>query len=420
MFRLIKVFLFSGLIFLGFAASQTGAVSNVDSKINLYFFYGNGCPHCAKEEKFLNQLQKEYLNLDIKRFEVWYNRDNAKLLSDLGEQLDLNVSSVPLLIIGDRIVSGYLNDETTGEKIRSLVNDYALNGGNDIVAPILGSNNQSRDNGQCTIDCDESTCDCAEAGITKKAESSEVVNVPFLGEVKVKDISLPVLTILIGALDGFNPCAMWVLLFLVSLLLGMKDRRKMWILGVSFIASSALVYFLFLSAWLNLFLFLGFIFWIRIAIAFFAIASGAYHLRQYFKNRKGTCEVTASPKRQLFFSKLRAVIAQDNFLLALGGIIILAAAVNLVELLCSAGLPAIYTQILSLSSLPKWQYYAYLVLYIFIFMLDDLIVFILAMLALKMKAINSKYSRWANLIGGIVILIIGLLLLFRPAWLMFG
>ena len=110
----------------------------------------------------------------------------------------------------------------------------------------------------------------------------------------------------------------------------------------------------------------------------------------------------------------------DNFLIALVGIVLLAAAVNLVELVCSAGLPAVYTQVLILSGLPAWQYYVYLLLYIIFFMLDDLFVFFIAMSTLKMAFISAKYTRYSNAIGGILMLIIGILLIFRPDWLFFG
>ena len=99
---------------------------------------------------------------------------------------------------------------------------------------------------------------------------------------------------------------------------------------------------------------------------------------------------------------------------------LLAAAVNLVELVCSAGLPAVYTSVLAMSNLATWQYYSYLLFYILIFMLDDLIVFILAMSTLQIKAISSHYTKWSGWIGGILMLIIGFLLLFKPGLLMFG
>ncbi len=418
-FIILSLFLFS--LFLPFGAQQTQAKEKAD--VNLYFFYGDGCPHCAKEEVFLKELEKEKENLDVYYYETWYDYENAKLLSKIGKELDLDVSGVPILLGGDRVIIGYYNEQTTGKKIKDLI-EY-LEQGNcvDQVGQILGINSTS---GQCKDVCSDGDEDClAECGCagefgTDEPDMPQEINLPFIGQIDIQDFSLPALTILIGALDGFNPCAMWVLLFLISLLLGMENRKKMWLLGLAFIFASSAVYFLFLTAWLNLFLFLGFIFWIRIIIGLVALGSGGYHLREYIVNRKGTCHVTSSEKRKKIFEQLKNIVSQKSFLLSLVGIVLLAAAVNLVELVCSAGLPAIYTQVLTLSDLPSWQYYGYLLLYILFFMIDDLFIFVLAMVTLQMQGISAKYTRWSNLIGGIIMLIIGLLLIFKPGWLMFG
>lgn len=248
----------------------------------------------------------------------------------------------------------------------------------------------------------------------------ESFTLPIFGTIQTANLSLPVLSIVMGILDGFNPCAMWTLLFLISLLLGMKNKKRMWILGMTFIATSAFIYFLFLTAWLNFFLILGFVFWVRIAIGLIAIGVGIYNLRDYQTNKDGACKVTGDEKKRKTFDKLKNITHEKKFILALGGIIILAFAVNLVELVCSAGLPAIYTQILSISNLSPGQHYFYILIYIFFFMIDDLIVFGIAMITLHAVGIQSKYSRFSRLIGGILMLIIGGLLLFKPEVLMFG
>ncbi len=248
----------------------------------------------------------------------------------------------------------------------------------------------------------------------------ESLTIPILGTIQTANLSLPVLSMVIGLIDGFNPCAMWTLIFLISLLLGMENKKRMWTLGITFIVASAFVYFLFLSAWLNFFLILGFVVWVRIAIGLIAIGVGIYSLRDYYKNKDGTCEVTDTKKRQRTFDKLKGIAQEKKFLLALGGIILLAFAVNLVELVCSAGLPAIFTQILSISNLSPGQHYLYILIYIFFFMVDDIIVFAIAMITLQAVGIQSKYARLSRLIGGILMLIIGGLLLFKPEILMFG
>ncbi|OGF21357.1 hypothetical protein A2Y83_02535, partial [Candidatus Falkowbacteria bacterium RBG_13_39_14] len=260
--------------------------------------------------------------------------------------------------------------------------------------------------------------ECAESG--QDPNIPKKITVPLFGDLDIKRLSLPVLTITLGVIDGFNPCAMWVLLFLISLLLGMRDKKRMWILGGSFIAASAAVYFLFMSAWLNLFLLLGFILWIRIIVGIVALGSGGYNLKEYFVNKEGGCKVAEDEKRRKIFDKLRNITQEKKFWIALGGIILLAFAVNLVELICSAGLPAVYTKVLSLANMPVWKYYLYLLLYIFFFMLDDLIIFVIAMATLEMTGISAKYGRISRLIGGIIMLLIGILLIFRPGWLMFG
>jgi hypothetical protein len=194
----------------------------------------------------------------------------------------------------------------------------------------------------------------------------------------------------------------------------------MWILGGVFIATSAGIYFLFMTAWLNLLLFLGFIFWVRLLVGIVALAAGYFNLKEYFSNRSEVCKVTSSKHRQRVFQKLKDITQQQKFWLALGGIIALAFVVNLVELICSASLPVVYLQVLTLNNIPTWQYYLFILLYIFIFMLDDLIVFFAAMTTLQVTGMTGRYSRLSHLLGGMAMIIIGLLVILKPEWLMFG
>ena len=372
-----------------------------ETKINLYFFWAQGCPHCSREKDFLTTLQQKYPQIEVKSFEIATNPDNAKLLQKVGEKLNADVTSIPFTVVGEHYFVGFYTAETTGKTIEDAVTCALESGCPDIVGHLI-------------------TPLTPESQPQKPKTLPETLKLPLFGNIRTKNLSLPALTFFIALLDGFNPCAMWTLLFLISLLLGIHDRKRMWILGGSFIAASAFAYFLFLTAWLNLLLFLGFIFWIRILIGLVALGAGAYNLRDFIVNKEGGCEVTGDEKRQKIFEKLRKISQQKQFLLALGGIILLAFAVNLVELVCSAGLPAIYTQILALSKLPSWQYYLYLLFYIFIFMLDDLIVFFVAMVTLQAIGIESKYARASHLIGGILMLLIGILLLLKPELLMFA
>jgi len=373
----------------------TEKVFAAEKEVNIYFFWGEGCPHCEYEKQFLEKLERKYPEVKVYDFEVWNNSENRKLLMEAGKKLNVNVSGVPFTVIGEHYFIGWYNEQTTGSAIEDAVQCVLQNGCRDVISELDEYQNE-------------------------KSPLPQKIKVPVLGEIETKNLSLPLFTVVMGGLDGFNPCAMWTLLFLISLLLGMKNRKRMWILGSTFIIASAAVYFLFMAAWLNLLLFVGFIFWIRVIIGLVALGGGIYNLKEFFVNKPAICKVAGDEKKQKVFEKLKAITQKKQFWLALGGIIILAAAVNLVELICSAGLPMVFTQVLALSNLAKWQYGLYMLLYIFVFMLDDLIIFFAAMITLKMAGMTTKYTRFSHLIGGILMVIIGILLMLRPEWLMFG
>lgn len=399
-FLSILILFASAIFFVGIVNAQQSET------VNIYFFYGDGCPHCSSEEIFLTRLESEDSDLIINRYEVWFNTENQQLLSDISSMLNIQAGSVPVTIIGDRLIYGYSSESTTGEQIKTSIEQCKEGMCQDPVGEILGLTKQDN---RTDSNIDTST-----------GPAVEEIEVPVFGTISLKNLSLPLITIIIAALDGFNPCAMWVLLFLISLLLGMENKKRMWLFGIVFIAASAAVYFLFLSAWLNILLIIGFIIWVRILIGVVAIGSGIYQIREFKVNKEGGCKTEKSEKRRNVFEKLKKITQRKSVWIALSGIILLAGAVNLVELMCSAGLPAVYTQILTLTHLPMWQYYLYLLLYILIFMLDDIIIFVIAMVTLNAVGISSKYARWTALVGGIIMLIIGVLLILKPGWLMFA
>lgn len=403
------------LAFFLFIASPASVLAQ-NKEVNLYFFGSKTCPHCLREKAFLERIEPQYPSLTIHRYEISSNVNDTLLLQKIGRELNVNVGGVPMTFIGESHLAGYLSDQTTGAQIISLIERLSEEGDPDVVGKIINSLNNSPSPGLTPTPTPVPT----QVPTAIPLELPESFNIPFVGSVATEDLSLPALTFVIALLDGFNPCAMWVLLFLISMLLGMKDRMRMWVLGSTFIAASALVYFLFLSAWLNLFLFLGFVFWVRIIVGIVALTVGVYQLRDYVINKDAACKVTGGEKRQRVFDKIKDITQNKKFLLALLGIIVLAFGVNLIELVCSAGLPAVYIQVLTLSQLPRWQYYLYLLFYIFIFMIDDLFVFVVAMVSLKAVGLESKYARYSRLVGGIIILAIGILMLFKPELLMFA
>ena len=387
------------------------------NNVNLYLFWGNGCPHCAHAKEVLEPFIKDNKYVTYNTYEVYYSTENQKKMQDIGEKLNIDASGVPLIIVGDKPYVGF--SDTTGTEIKKRLEYCSINACPDSVASIVGVEKpEAKDYAENKNDTQSTNIvDDKNQSDTKRPD--KIIELPLIGKINAANFSLPALAVIIGLLDGFNPCAMWALLFIITLLIGMNDRKRMWLYGTTFIGVSALIYLGFMAAWLNLFLFIGNIVWIRAAIGVFALAIGGYYLYDWYQNKTG-CKVANNEKRKAVFTKLRTLIKEKNIWIGLVGIAVLAAAVNVVELACSAGLPVLYTGILSSASMQSWQYFGYMLLYVLFFMLDDLIVFGIAMKTMQVIGIESKYTRITRLVGGILMLVLGMLLIFAPQVLMFG
>lgn len=373
-------------------------------KLNIYLFYGESCPHCKELEEFLEPYLKENENVILNKYEVWNNKDNQEKLNEVQKILNDNSSGVPYLIIGNNIITGY-DSEITPERIKNTINYYQNIEYKDKVGIYLGTTTEEKEQGKNDI---------------KKYEDEEI-NIPILGKKKGKEVSILLSAIIIGLVDGFNPCAMWILIFLISMLLGIKDKKRKWILGITFLLSSGVVYFLFLISWLNLAVFLNKIIFIRMGISLIAIFFGLLTvLKFFFVHEEDGCEVVDQKRRKKIITSIKKIVKEKSFALAVLGIIILAVSVNIIELLCSLGLPVMFTQILTINELSKISQIIYSIIYVIFFLIDDIIIFFIAMKTLEIKAISNKFGKYSHLIGGIIMLIIGFLMLYKPEWLMFN
>ena len=381
-------------------------VNAKDNKVTLYLFHGDGCPHCAAEIEYLNSIEKKYDNLEIVKYEVWYNEDNSKFLQEVYEAYGVTRNGVPTTVIGNTIMQGY--GTSTGSKIERAIQYYLENDYTDQIARIKEGtfNKEDLENGFAEEE--------------KKSDEEMTIEVPALGKVNLKRVSLTSAAVVIGLVDGFNPCAMWILLFLISVLIGMKNKKRMWALGLTFLVTSALVYMLIMLSWIQIAVKITTVIWVRNIIAIIALIGAVVNIRSYIRSRKDSgCEVVDDKKRKNIFSKIRKFTSEKSFILAILGVIGLAVSVNLVELACSAGLPLVFTELLALNNVSDSMKFFYTIIYIVFFLLDDLIVFFIAMFTMKITGISTKYNKYSHLIGGIIMLLIGVLLIFKPEWLMF-
>ncbi len=353
------------------------------------FFYGDGCPHCAKEEPFLRELEDTYDNVQVNYYEVWYDQQNNALFQQRMAEFDMTPRGVPTTIIDDKVWVGYSEDIKT-----QITEKVAF--------------------------CTEQGCgiDMPEKNITQE---ENVVNLPLVGKVDVSEMGLFGFTILIGTLDGFNACAMWVLTFLLSLLVYSGSRKRILLIGGTFIFISGLVYFLFMAAWMNAFIFAGHLKLLQVGISLLAIVFGIINIKDYFFMGKGLSFTIPKDQKPKIVKKMKKIIsAETGLVLTLLGVAGLAFMVNMIELLCTAGFPAVYTKILAAYNLPGYVYYLYMLLYIIMYMIDDFIIFTIVTITMTSKRFTEKYGKISKLISGLVILILGLIMLINPQLLMFG
>lgn len=351
-----------------------------DGKVNFYLFKGEGCPHCADEEKWLQDIKKEYKDyVNFYEFEVWYDENNSKMMEKAKEIFDFSGPGVPFTVIGDKYYSGF--SDSIGTMMENTINDYLNTEIND--------------------------------------DFNKKIDIPILGKVNIKNSSLGIIAIVLGFVDGFNPCAMWILLFLINMFLGTKDKKKSWILGFTFLVISAFIYFLSMLG-INVIIGVATVGYLKIAIAIFILIMGIFSLRKYLKIRKeeAGCSIVDNRKRKKLVTKVKKIISSKNFILSIVGISTLAISVNLIELACSLGFPMIFTEMLTINNITGISRILYLLLYVFFYMIDDMVVFTISMITLQATGITNKYNKLCALVSSIIMIIMGLLLIFKPEWLM--
>lgn len=384
--------------------------SNVSAKeqINLYFFHGEECPHCKEEKRYLENLQKKYKNIKVIEYEVWNHKDNAFFMKRVGQKFDINANSVPLTIISSTAISGF--SESTKVKIERAIHFYQEHKqyNKDYVKQINDG----------TYEEDNITDQFLKED--KKTDESTTVKVPIFGKLNMKNVSLPTAAFIIGLIDGFNPCAMWILLFLISMLLGHQNRKRMWILGITFLLTSAVVYMAIMLSWFHIVISVMASVIFRNIIAIVALIGALINLKGYFTSKDSGCEVVNNKKRKKVITKIKEFTKKKSLFLSLVGVISLAISVNVIELACSAGLPLVFTQLLALNEVSNLGAFFYTLIYIFFFLIDDIFIFSIAMITSKVTAFSTKYTKYSHLVGGLIMLLIGFLLLLKPEWLMFN
>lgn len=382
------------LLFCLFIDSGAGVTSEPAPDVEV--FVRTGCPHCEAAKGFLAQLQRARPDLRIVFHDIALDRDALARLDRLSRAQAIPVVGVPAFYLHGELIVGYQDDQTTGARLLAML-------GRPPSTPAA----------EPFASCRPAKPDCSAAD-PGTAEAESIV-LPWVGRVNVAELGLPLFTLAIGLLDGFNPCAMWVLLFLLSLLVTLRDRFAMALISGTFVLVSGLIYFAFMAAWLNLFLLIGLSHIVQFILGALAIGIGLVNVKDFFAFRRGFSLSIPDSAKPGLYTRIRRVVQAEHRAGAMAGVIVLAGLVNIVELLCTAGFPALYTHVLATYHLPAWHYYAYLGLYNLAYIADDALMVTLAVVTLGRRKLEEREGRWLKLLSGAVMIALGLLLIVKPS-----
>lgn len=337
----------------------------------LHFFYKDDCQYCEQEEVWLDDFEKNE-SVIVRKYNIG-NPEDFLIFEEYLDKHDFNIPSVPFLVYNDQAFMGFTDYDT-------FINKTTLNE-NSLI---------------CEIDkpCEDETL--------------------LLGFINPKKLSMPVLASVLGLIDGFNPCAMWVLIILLSFLIQFKDRRKMAYLGTLFIAVTGIMYYFIISSWVNVRPLINSIASFQIFLALVLLIVGVYSLYNNL-NKKTGCHVEASEKRNTIIKRISKIVSSGSMLYSIFAILLLAVTVNLIELTCSLGIPVMFTEILTLNKVRGASFQFYLLIYILFFILDDLIIFGIALYTFKIKGISNRFTKVIQNVGSILLIIFALIMLFKPS-----
>jgi glutaredoxin len=376
------------------SSSPANIQASIAQAIDIEVFVQQGCPHCANAEVFLQTLKREQPALSIVIHDIKHEPYALERLQLLAQNQGMKSVKVPAFQVGGQMIIGYSTEAHSDQLIRNALKKIQL--------PALQDSS-----GSCGI----------EESLSCEAEPETSIHyVDFLGHrLTLDEIGLPLFTLAIGLLDGFNPCSIWVLVLMISLLASMNDRVRMLAIAGTFVAVEGVVYFVFMAAWLNLFLLIGLSRASEIGIAIIALAVGLINLKDFRFYGLGISLTIPDAAKPGIYTRLRKIIQSQNLLGAVIGAAVLAVLVQIVEFMCTSGFPALYTRILTTKQLDSMSYYAYLLLYNLAYMFDDIIVLAIGVITLSQRRLQEKEGRWLKLISGLAMVGIGIYLLFKPA-----
>ena len=386
-----------GLV-LGAPAHALPDQSDDSAEVTLYFFWGEGCPHCAAAKPFLADLQEAYPDLAVADFEVYTSPENQELFLAMAAHWGFDVTGVPTFFLGEDHWVGFA-EAVTGPALEAAVAACVAEGCVDAGAGVLTP--------QPTV----STPNPSE---TSPPASDAAITLPVFGEVD-GGRSLALTTALIALVDGVNPCSLWVLSVLLALTLRTGSRGRVLLIGLTFITVTALVYALFIAGIFTVLTVVSIAPWVRVLVALVALVFAAVNIKDYFWFRLGVSLTIPDAQKPRIYARIRSVSRTDSVPAVLGGTIVLAAGVSVVELACTAGFPVLWTNLLTSHEVSALTFGLLLALYMVIYQLDELAIFGVAVVTLRASKLEERHGQILKLVGGMLLLTLAVVMIVDPA-----
>ena len=391
---IIPVILLASLFVLLWPASVTANSAGQEGVgATIYFFWGDGCPHCAEEEIFLEKLKKEYPQMTVQDYEVWYDKDNQEILKKAAEVMGFEPTGVPVTIIGEKVWIGF-REQYEAEMRAALANCIATSCESPIEKEVLAT----------------------DTPVEVPTNSDEVITLPFFGDIDLGQQSLAISTLIIGFVDGFNPCSLWVISVLLALTLTSGSRTKVITVGLTYLVVTTLVYSLFILGVFTLFSYIGYLKWIQVIVALVAIGFGVINMKDYFWYKEGVSFTISDKHKPKLYKNMRdSVVTPQSLIGLISSTAVMAAGVSLIEFSCTAGFPVIWSNIMIANNVSGLYFALLLGLYMLIYLLDEIGVIAVASITMKAARVEEKHGRILKLISGTIMLALGIVMLIGPA-----
>lgn len=368
--------------------APAAATTEPDGTVELVLFWGDGCPHCEAERQWLEEAREDYPDLRVVEHEVWYDAGNRELMLETADRLGFEASGVPTTVIGDRYWVGF-SDGVRAE-IEAVLVASGADGTTDAGTP------------------------AGPGGSTVPGGRTTTIDVPLVGEVSVGADSLVLSTLVIGFVDGVNPCSLWVISVLLAIVVRTGSRGRVLVIGTTFLVVTAAMYAIYMAGIYSAMSVVGHLGAVQAVVAVVAGIFGVVSIKDYFAFKKGISFTIRDSSKPGIYRRMRAAAGQRELLPALAATVVLAVGVSLLETPCTAGFPVLWTGLLAANDVGTAQAAGLFGLYMVPFLVDELLVFGVAVVTLRATKMQERHGRVLKLVAGTMMLALAATVLVRP------